>query len=179
VVKRRVPWALPWVGLTVDQLARALVAATGTGEEAHAAVTRALLAKVTPHERHVYEFQMLLLVAAAIRRNGGARSDTNALLQVARMKCRGEDAAQLLLRQLLRFKQKGQTLAKFAATQPLECERTPRGGFSFKLADYSEWDRLEAALEAGLEDTFPASDAVAVTQPAPERYIGRVNKPSY
>jgi hypothetical protein len=31
--------------------------------------------------------------------------------------------------------------------------------------------RLEAALEEGLKDTFPASDAVAVTQPAPERRI--------
>jgi len=36
-------------------------------------------------------------------------------------------------------------------------------------------DRLEAALEAGLEGTFPASDAVAVTQPAPERYTGPNN----
>jgi hypothetical protein len=35
----------------------------------------------------------------------------------------------------------------------------------------TEHERLEAALEAGLEGTFPASDAVAVTQPAPERYI--------
>ena len=31
--------------------------------------------------------------------------------------------------------------------------------------------RLEAALEEGLKDTFPASDAVAVIQPAPERSI--------
>lgn len=29
----------------------------------------------------------------------------------------------------------------------------------------SEHDRLERALEIGLEDTFPASDAVSVTQP--------------
>ena len=29
--------------------------------------------------------------------------------------------------------------------------------------------RLEAALEEGLKGTFPASDAVSVTQPAPER----------
>jgi hypothetical protein len=27
--------------------------------------------------------------------------------------------------------------------------------------------RLEKALEEGLEETFPASDAVAVTEPAP------------
>jgi len=31
----------------------------------------------------------------------------------------------------------------------------------------SERDRLEKALQIGLEDTFPASDAVAVVQPAP------------
>jgi hypothetical protein len=37
-----------------------------------------------------------------------------------------------------------------------------------------EHERLEAALEAGLEGTFPASDAVAVTQPVPERYIDRI-----
>jgi hypothetical protein len=34
-----------------------------------------------------------------------------------------------------------------------------------------EQERLEAALEEGLKGTFPASDAVAVTQPAPERSI--------
>ena len=33
------------------------------------------------------------------------------------------------------------------------------------------WRRL---LRAGLEGTFPASDAVAVTQPVPERYIDRI-----
>jgi hypothetical protein len=35
----------------------------------------------------------------------------------------------------------------------------------------AEQCRLEAALEEGLKDTFPASDAVAVIQPAPERNI--------
>jgi hypothetical protein len=30
-----------------------------------------------------------------------------------------------------------------------------------------ERDRLEKALEEGLRETFPASDAVAVVQPAP------------
>jgi len=30
-------------------------------------------------------------------------------------------------------------------------------------------DRLERALEEGLEETFPASDAVAVTEPAPSQ----------
>jgi hypothetical protein len=38
-----------------------------------------------------------------------------------------------------------------------------------------ERNRLEAALEAGLEATFPASDAVAVTQPVPEHYISSLN----
>jgi hypothetical protein len=33
----------------------------------------------------------------------------------------------------------------------------------------AEQERLEAALEEGLKGTFPVSDAVAVTQPAPER----------
>jgi hypothetical protein len=33
----------------------------------------------------------------------------------------------------------------------------------------AEQERLEATLEEGLKGTFPASDAVAVTQPAPER----------
>ena len=33
----------------------------------------------------------------------------------------------------------------------------------------NERQRLEKALEVGLEETFPASDAVAVTEPAPTR----------
>jgi len=33
--------------------------------------------------------------------------------------------------------------------------------------DDAERDRLEKALEIGLEDTFPASDAIAAVQPAP------------
>jgi hypothetical protein len=32
----------------------------------------------------------------------------------------------------------------------------------------TERDRRERKLEEGLEETFPASDAVAVTEPAPE-----------
>jgi len=35
-----------------------------------------------------------------------------------------------------------------------------------------EKERLEAALEEGLEGTFPASDAIAVIQPVRERTIG-------
>jgi hypothetical protein len=42
-------------------------------------------------------------------------------------------------------------------------ERRPK---SDKEQKDVEHERLEAALEAGLEGTFPASDAVAVTQPA-------------
>ena len=33
----------------------------------------------------------------------------------------------------------------------------------------TEKARLERALEEGLKETFPASDAVAVTEPAPRR----------
>ena len=36
-----------------------------------------------------------------------------------------------------------------------------------KPADNAEKRRLEEALNAGLEGTFPASDPVSVTQPAP------------
>ena len=36
-----------------------------------------------------------------------------------------------------------------------------------KPADSAEKRRLEEALNAGLEGTFPASDPVSVTQPAP------------
>lgn len=32
----------------------------------------------------------------------------------------------------------------------------------------SDKERLERELEEGLEETFPASDAVAVTEPAPK-----------
>jgi len=38
-----------------------------------------------------------------------------------------------------------------------------------KALKEAERRRLEMALEEGLKDTFSASDAVAVTQPAPER----------
>jgi hypothetical protein len=40
-----------------------------------------------------------------------------------------------------------------------------------KALKEAERRRLELALEEGLKDTFPASDAVAVTQPVPERTI--------
>jgi hypothetical protein len=45
-----------------------------------------------------------------------------------------------------------------------------------KPADAAEKRRLDEALEEGLEETFPASDPVNVTQPAPskaDRHIKR------
>ena len=45
-----------------------------------------------------------------------------------------------------------------------------------KTAQQADKDRLEAALEEGLEETFPASDPVNVTQPPPskgDRHIKR------
>jgi hypothetical protein len=36
-------------------------------------------------------------------------------------------------------------------------------------ADAAEKRRREAALEEGLEETFPGSDAISVTQPAPTK----------
>ncbi|MGY8667332.1 hypothetical protein Q3C01_33940 [Bradyrhizobium sp. UFLA05-109] len=38
-----------------------------------------------------------------------------------------------------------------------------------KSTDADEKHRLDQALEEGLEETFPASDPVNVTQPAPTR----------
>jgi nicotinate phosphoribosyltransferase len=40
---------------------------------------------------------------------------------------------------------------------------------SKKEADDKRAARLEEQLDEGLEDTFPASDPVSVTQPAPKR----------
>jgi len=36
--------------------------------------------------------------------------------------------------------------------------------------------RLEEALEEGLEETFPGSDPVSVTQPAPSKQDGDVRR---
>jgi len=44
------------------------------------------------------------------------------------------------------------------ATQVLRSKRQ-------RNANDIEWNRLEAALEEGLQETFPASDPVAVTEP--------------
>ena len=41
-------------------------------------------------------------------------------------------------------------------------------------ADREEKRRLDNALEEGLEETFPASDPVNVTQPAPSKADRRV-----
>ena len=43
-------------------------------------------------------------------------------------------------------------------------------------ADRDEKRRLDDALEVGLEETFPASDAVNVTQPPPSRADRRVKR---
>ena len=43
--------------------------------------------------------------------------------------------------------------------------------------------RLERALDEGLQETFPASDALAITEPAPtppgDGVVGRFNSPDY
>jgi hypothetical protein len=47
-----------------------------------------------------------------------------------------------------------------------------------KSDDADEKHRLDEALEEGLQETFPASDPVNVTQPAPSRsdsHIKRTN----
>jgi hypothetical protein len=44
-------------------------------------------------------------------------------------------------------------------------EQTHVDHFAARTTD--RFRRLERALEEGLEDTFPASDAIAVVQPAP------------
>src|SRR5712691_5273387 len=43
--------------------------------------------------------------------------------------------------------------------------------------DDAERNRLEKALEIGLEDTFPASDAVAAVQPVPPASLPRGQRP--
>jgi hypothetical protein len=44
-----------------------------------------------------------------------------------------------------------------------------RSGSTPKKAADSEKRRLDSALEEGLEETFPASDPVNVTQPPPSK----------
>jgi hypothetical protein len=43
-------------------------------------------------------------------------------------------------------------------------------------AEIKEKQDLEDALEEGLEETFPGSDPVNVTQPAPSREDGHVKR---
>jgi hypothetical protein len=42
-------------------------------------------------------------------------------------------------------------------------------GSEQKQAEGAEWRRLDQALEEGLEETFPGSDPVNVTQPPPSK----------
>jgi hypothetical protein len=42
--------------------------------------------------------------------------------------------------------------------------------------EFKETLDLEEALEEGLEETFPGSDPVSVTQPAPSRADGHVKR---
>ena len=44
-----------------------------------------------------------------------------------------------------------------------------KSGSEPKAAKGAEKRKLDAALEEGLEETFPASDPVNVTQPAPSK----------
>lgn len=48
-------------------------------------------------------------------------------------------------------------------------ESSNQATLDIKKKQKNERQRLEKALEEGLEETFPASDAVAVTEPAPTR----------
>jgi hypothetical protein len=45
-----------------------------------------------------------------------------------------------------------------------------------KDADAAEKRRLDQALDEGLEETFPGSDPVSVTQPAPSKEDDRVKR---
>jgi hypothetical protein len=47
---------------------------------------------------------------------------------------------------------------------------------SKKPANQPRDEGLEAALEEGLEETFPGSDPVNVTQPAPSKEDGRIKR---
>jgi hypothetical protein len=60
--------------------------------------------------------------------------------------------------------------------------RAQRYRISLEQDSYSESDeerdRLEKALEEGLQETFPASDAVSVVQPAPPYREDTVDEPT-
>ena len=59
--------------------------------------------------------------------------------------------------------------AKSRWNQPDEEGTMTRSTPKRKKAGEAEKRRLEEALEEGLEETFPASDPVNVTQPAPSK----------
>jgi len=52
----------------------------------------------------------------------------------------------------------------------------PKADETTEKAHESRKQRLERELEEGLEETFPASDPVAVTEPAPEHPKGKAKK---
>ena len=56
------------------------------------------------------------------------------------------------------------TALRGSGTMPITKAKQPKREVEKKK---SRQQRLERALEEGLEETFPASDAVAVTEPAP------------
>ena len=59
-----------------------------------------------------------------------------------------------------------------AAQHHLDPDQAPDQSV-LKSANARSRDRLERALEEGLEDSFPASDAISALQPAPpEPYTG-------
>jgi hypothetical protein len=51
-----------------------------------------------------------------------------------------------------------------------------RSGSTSKKAEDSEKRRLDSALEEGLEETFPASDPVNITQPPPSKQDLKVKR---
>jgi hypothetical protein len=56
-----------------------------------------------------------------------------------------------------------------SAAPPIPEITMSKSGSEPKAANGAEKRRLDAALEEGLEETFPASDPVNVTQPAPSK----------
>jgi len=49
-------------------------------------------------------------------------------------------------------------------------------GFKQKYSKDDKKRQLDQALEEGLEETFPASDSVNVTQPAPSKADQRIKR---
>jgi hypothetical protein len=64
------------------------------------------------------------------------------------------------------------------AERPLTEGAMTRSGSEPKDVKNAEKRRLDQALEVGLEETFPGSDPVSVTQPAPSKadhYVKRTD----